>query len=145
MRAAITKQFGFHAGHRLENHGGKCRRLHGHTYKVDVEVGGLVSEEMDTPGEGMVIDFDELKAAWAPIDDLFDHRFMLSTSDPLFEDLQNREPDSVVPFDSPPTAERIAERIAIMLSRNGLFRLGGASLYCVRVWETPTSYAEYRP
>ncbi len=69
----VFREFGFEAAHRLPNvpDGHKCRRLHGHSYRVEVRVSGDVD-----PVSGMVIDFAEIKAAFAPLDDQLDHRYL---------------------------------------------------------------------
>jgi 6-pyruvoyltetrahydropterin/6-carboxytetrahydropterin synthase len=69
----VFREFGFEAAHRLPNvpDGHKCGRLHGHSYRVEVRVRGDVD-----PASGMVIDFAEIKAAFAPLDDQLDHRYL---------------------------------------------------------------------
>jgi 6-pyruvoyltetrahydropterin/6-carboxytetrahydropterin synthase len=54
----IRKQFAFEAAHVLPYHAGKCSRLHGHSYRLDVTVTGTLQTE--GPATGMVVDFDEL-------------------------------------------------------------------------------------
>jgi 6-pyruvoyltetrahydropterin/6-carboxytetrahydropterin synthase len=69
----IFREFRFEAAHRLPNvpPGHKCARLHGHSYRVEVHVTGQVSEDT-----GWVMDFQELKDAFAPVHDLLDHRYL---------------------------------------------------------------------
>src|SRR5277367_1595693 len=71
----IRKQFAFEAAHVLPHHQGKCSRLHGHSYRLDVTVeGGLQSEG---PATGMVIDFDELaRIVRTAVIDALDHRHL---------------------------------------------------------------------
>lgn len=142
MRAIVEKSFSFHAGHRLPRHEGKCRRLHGHTYRVDIAVEGIVHDNFQSD-DGMVIDFDVIKHAWEPIHDELDHKFLLDTEDPLRELLQSNEGASIVVFPYAPTAENIAtwifERLVSTISLSAVVRL-----QWVRVWETPTSSAEVR-
>jgi 6-pyruvoyltetrahydropterin/6-carboxytetrahydropterin synthase len=71
--ASIFRQFGFEAAHRLPNvpEGHKCARLHGHSFRVEVHVSGPVD-----PALGWVMDFADLAAAWAPVHDLVDHRYL---------------------------------------------------------------------
>jgi len=57
----IRKRFRFEAAHVLPHHAGKCARLHGHSYRLDVAVAGPLHAE--GPATGMVIDFDELSDA----------------------------------------------------------------------------------
>jgi 6-pyruvoyltetrahydropterin/6-carboxytetrahydropterin synthase len=69
----IWKEFTFEAAHRLPgvppDH--KCARLHGHSFRVRVAVEGEV-----VPDTGMVMDFAELKDAFAPLHDALDHRYL---------------------------------------------------------------------
>ena len=51
----ITKEFTFDAAHKLDWHQGKCKNLHGHTYKLQVTVVGELNKN------GIVIDFGDLK------------------------------------------------------------------------------------
>ena len=59
--AVITREFTFEAAHHLPNHRGKCRRPHGHSYRLQISLRGPI---LDAPGEssdGMAMDFDDLK------------------------------------------------------------------------------------
>jgi len=69
----ITKDFTFEAAHLLPNvpEGHKCARLHGHSFGVSVSVDGPVGETT-----GWVMDFGDLKTAWAPLHDGLDHRYL---------------------------------------------------------------------
>jgi 6-pyruvoyltetrahydropterin/6-carboxytetrahydropterin synthase len=55
----IRKHFSFEAAHVLPHHPGKCSRLHGHSYRLEVALEGPLRES--GPSQGMVRDFDELK------------------------------------------------------------------------------------
>jgi 6-pyruvoyltetrahydropterin/6-carboxytetrahydropterin synthase len=74
----IRKQFAFEAAHVLPYHQGKCSRLHGHSYRLDVSVAGPLTSE--GPATGMVIDFDELaRIVRATIIDKLDHSHLNDT------------------------------------------------------------------
>jgi 6-pyruvoyltetrahydropterin/6-carboxytetrahydropterin synthase len=74
----IRKQFPFEAAHVLPHHAGKCSRLHGHSYRLDVTVEGPL--QTAGPATGMVVDFDELAAAvHAHAVDELDHRHLNDT------------------------------------------------------------------
>ena len=66
----ITKEFGFEAGHYVPNHGGRCKYVHGHSYKLFVTVGGYLNEQ------GMVIDFQVLSQIVKALIDIYDHGFL---------------------------------------------------------------------
>lgn len=69
----IFREFTFEAAHRLPrvppDH--KCARLHGHSYRVEVHVRGPVDAQA-----GWVLDFADIKAAFAPLHDLLDHHYL---------------------------------------------------------------------
>jgi 6-pyruvoyltetrahydropterin/6-carboxytetrahydropterin synthase len=71
----IRKQFAFEAAHVLPHHDGKCSRLHGHSYRLDVAVEGPLQSE--GPATGMIVDFDVLsRTVRASIIDALDHRYL---------------------------------------------------------------------
>ena len=73
MRVRLQKDFGFEAAHRLPHvpEGHKCARLHGHSFQVTVEVEGEVDAQ-----QGWLVDYAEIKAAYAPVRDRLDHHYL---------------------------------------------------------------------
>ena len=71
-----TKLFTFEAAHQLPKHSGKCARLHGHSYRLEVTVvGDIIKEEGSS--EGMVVDFADLsKIVEKEIIEQWDHQFL---------------------------------------------------------------------
>ncbi|WBB97034.1 6-carboxytetrahydropterin synthase QueD [Solwaraspora sp. WMMA2080] len=69
----IFREFTFEAAHRLPYvpEGHKCARLHGHSYRITVHVSGQVGAQT-----GWVIDFGDLKQAFAPVREQLDHRYL---------------------------------------------------------------------
>lgn len=112
----IAKRFTFDAAHRLErlpaDH--KCHRLHGHTYEVELRLCGNV--DADT---GFIVDYAEIEAAWEPVFDAIDHRYL------------NEVPGLEVPSTEVLVAW-IAARLAETLPE----------LVSVRVSESSTTWAE---
>jgi len=129
----VSREIHFCYGHRLLNYSGKCRHLHGHNGKVEIE---LAAEQLDTLG--MVRDFEEIKSivqVW--IDENLDHRLLLCKRDPLIPVLQEmKEPYYLM--DENPTAEAITQLIYNYAVSRQLPVLE------VRLWETPKSCATYR-
>lgn len=124
MHIAVTKRFTFDAAHQLPHHDGKCANMHGHTYVVEVTVSGHV--QLSGPSEGMVVDFAKMSAYWKlRFEPLVDHRVLNETLDFL------------------PTAEMLA--CWLMRGWDHWAQSYEVTLDSVRVWETPTSYAEVRP
>ena len=127
----------FDAGHRLLDYPGKCASPHGHTYKAEVFV---VTEELDTLGLG--IDFSELKGRcrdW--IDRNWDHGFLLNDKDlQLIEAFNNLSEAKIYLFpDQNPSAEAMACELY------GVAEHFGWRVESVRIWESPSLFAEYAP
>ena len=114
----IFKEFTFEAAHRLPHvpPGHKCHRLHGHSFRVRVYVAGPVDERL-----GWVVDFADLKDAFAPLHAQLDHNYL-----------------NEVPGLDNPTSEVLAVWIwdRLVSALPGLSR--------VRVRETCTSGCDYR-
>lgn len=117
MKMSITKIVTFDAAHSLPEHRGKCAGVHGHGYRLEVTVGGAIHTA--GPASGMVMDFGDL-------DDAIERLVV----DPLDHTYLNDVLDVV------PTAEGIAGWAFTTLRETGL------PVQRVRLWETPTSYAD---
>jgi 6-pyruvoyltetrahydropterin/6-carboxytetrahydropterin synthase len=124
MNVEVVKEFAFDAAHFLPGYDGKCGNLHGHRWVLRIGFKGPIN-----PETGMIIDFSELKSS---IDhlviDTLDHKFLNELAPKLH-------------FPKNPTAENILEWIIWRI--NHFSDLKG-TLSFVRVYETPTSYAEWR-
>ena len=129
----VTTVIEFSYGHRLLNYEGKCKHLHGHNGRVEIE---LASERLDA--REMVRDFGEVKHAlkrW--IDETFDHKMLLRHDDLALASLRTLgEPVHVTQTN--PTAETIARLIFDEAQRLGF------PVTAVRLWETEHSFATYR-
>jgi 6-pyruvoyltetrahydropterin/6-carboxytetrahydropterin synthase len=115
MRTSVTRSFTFEAAHQLPWHPGKCQRLHGHSYRLEVTVEGPVGDN------GIVVDFADIKeVVERDVVARFDHAYL--------NDLLDN-----------PTAELIAHEIWKTLEAAGL------DVSHVRLWETADSYVDVRP
>ena len=130
----VTRVIYFCYGHRLLNYQGKCRYLHGHNGRVEIE---LSSKTLDR--RGMVRDFNEIKQSiqsW--IDANLDHKMILCARDPVLPLLRKlHEPLFVV--EENPTAENLAKLIYEETKRQGF------PVTSVKLWETDHSFATYQP
>lgn len=139
----ITKQFSFETGHALYGYDGKCRNVHGHSYKLSVTVIGAPIVDPNHVKFGMVIDFGDLKKiVKEEIVDLFDHATVFNKNTPhveLAKELQKRD-HHVILVDYQPTSEEMvahfAEKIKKRLPKN-------INLYSLKLQETDTSFAEW--
>lgn len=139
----ITKQFNFETGHALYGYDGKCRNVHGHSYKLSVTV---IGHPVTNPGHvklGMVIDFGDLKKiVKEEIVDQFDHATIFNKNTPhieLAKELMERG-HNVILANYQPTSENMvldfAERIKARLPKE-------ISLFSLKLQETETSFAEW--
>lgn len=130
----IAKEFTWEMGHRLPFHDGKCKNLHGHSYKCMIEVSGSPDEN------GMVLDYYELKKITEPIFEKLDHSFMVWSGDKeLIEMLKNMNSQMVV-VDFQSTAENICVYLLNEIKSANLPK--NIKSVKVRVLETENTYAE---
>ena len=139
----LTKRFTFEAAHALEGYDGKCREIHGHSYKLFVTVAGEPCSDENDPKFGMVIDFGELKKiVGEEIVDRLDHAFVLRDTAGgrgVKEALAVRF-GNIVTVDYQPTCENMLADFAERLRR----RLpDSVQLHSLRMYETESSYAEW--
>lgn len=131
MPTTIYKETHFDAAHRLMYYNGKCSRLHGHRWTVEVWMAGEIEEKSK-----ILIDYNSIKH----IVDVYDHQIILNKDDPLVS--------AVAPYQQPvltngdPSSELIAEdirnRLNVFCRENKL----NAKVVKIRVWESEGSYAE---
>ncbi|TSC65454.1 MAG: 6-pyruvoyl tetrahydrobiopterin synthase [Candidatus Berkelbacteria bacterium Gr01-1014_85] len=117
LKTSVTKLFTFEAAHQLPDHNGKCARLHGHSYKLEVTVSGPLQNIGSS--DGMVIDFADLsKIVNEQIIDQWDHRFL----------------NDILPFRT--TAENLAVETFKRLTQADL------TVNRIKLWETSKAYVE---
>ncbi|MBL4662384.1 MAG: 6-carboxytetrahydropterin synthase [Flavobacteriaceae bacterium] len=139
----ITKQFSFETGHALYGYDGKCRNVHGHSYRLSVCVIGSPIIDTSHVKCGMVIDFGDLKKiVKEEIVDVFDHATVFNQNTPhveLAKELSDRG-HNVLLVDYQPTSEMMvidfAEKIKNRLPDS-------IQLHSLKLQETATSYAEW--
>ncbi|MBO1578242.1 6-carboxytetrahydropterin synthase QueD [Bacillus sp. XF8] len=126
-RVMVSKEFTFDAAHHLHCYEGKCKNLHGHTYKVVFGISGYVNEI------GLAIDFGDIKEIWKnEIEIYLDHRYLNETLPAM-----NTTAENMVVW----IYEKMAEAL---IKENRVNEYKGARVEFVRLFETPTSYAEVR-
>lgn len=139
----ITKQFSFETGHALYGYDGKCKNVHGHSYKLSVTVIGKPITNRNDVKFGMVIDFGDLKKiVKEEVVDQFDHATVFNETTPhieLAEELKSRG-HHVILVDYQPTSENMvidfAQRIKSRLPE-------GIDLFSLKLQETDSSFAEW--
>ncbi|MGV2883269.1 6-carboxytetrahydropterin synthase QueD [Paenibacillus taichungensis] len=126
-RVLVSKEFTFDAAHHLHCYEGKCKNLHGHTYKVVFGISGY-------PGEtGLTVDFGHIKDIWkTQIEGYLDHQYLNETLP-----LMNTTAENMVVW----LFEQMEQ--ALQTEPYAALTEGGRTEF-VRLYETPTSYAEAR-
>ncbi|MBQ6155549.1 MAG: 6-carboxytetrahydropterin synthase [Bacteroidales bacterium] len=140
----ITKQFSFEMAHALRNYDGLCRNIHGHSYKMDITLAGQPLHDENSPKNGMVMDFGDLKRLVnEEVISLLDHALVLNAkTDAQLIEVLKQNYEKIVTVDFQPTTENLLNYIAGKIQ----LRLPETvTLACVRLRETDTSYAEWIP
>ena len=139
----ITKQFNFETAHALYGYDGKCKNLHGHSYKLSVTLIGEPINDRDNVKYGMVLDFGDLKKiVKEEIVDVFDHATVFNKTTPhlaLGSELQNNG-HHVIFVDYQPTTENMLLDFVDKIKN----RLpSGVALHAIRLQETESSFGEW--
>ncbi len=139
----ITKIFTFETAHVLYNYDGKCKNMHGHSYKLFVTVKGKPVDDVAHPKNGMVVDFGDIKKiVKAEIIEVWDHAVLLNGLTPhrnLGQELE-QQGHKVIYCDYQPTCENMLYEIAAKI-RNQL--PANVILAYLKLHETENSYGEW--
>lgn len=133
----ISKEFRWEMGHRIPEHDGLCRNVHGHSYKMVVEVTGEVAEN------GMIVDFYDLGQIVKPVIEEMDHSFLCEGKDAAMIDFLKANGMKYFVLDFQSTVENIclylAKKFSGKIDRSKYPNIKGIA---VKIFETPNSYAE---
>jgi 6-pyruvoyltetrahydropterin/6-carboxytetrahydropterin synthase len=131
MKTRIYKETYFEASHRLLHYEGKCFRLHGHQWRVEVWVAGEIDEKTK-----IIVDYNCIKE----VIQQFDHQVILNATDPMVKCLSRFQEVITTPGD--PTSELLADLMAQRVNAECTRRGIAASVEKIRVWESTSCYAE---
>ncbi len=138
----VTRRHSISAAHRLFEYNGRCERLHGHNYRVDITVAANALNS-----QGMVLDFGDVKKILCSVlDEAWDHRTLLYDKDPLCRQLMELTDDGAVcPVPFNPTAENMAVWLGTRLLPEALHRAGlkDVCVTMVTVFETDNNSATW--
>jgi len=134
----VAKRFRWEAAHRLPWHEGPCDNLHGHSYRMTVELEGTPDER------GMLVDFQDVKQALKPLVDAWDHAILVAETDRELRQIveQTGWKHALLPCDT--TAENLSTHVADYLCKEAgdMLRANDVETVRVRLAETETCYAE---
>lgn len=130
----IAKEFRWEMGHRLPEHFGQCKNIHGHSYKMLVEFEGELNKDE------MVIDYYNVEKIINPIIEKLDHAFMVNKNDNVVLEFLEKMNSKKVVVDFQSTAENICLYILSEVKKTNL--PANVETIKVRVYETTHDYAE---
>jgi 6-pyruvoyltetrahydropterin/6-carboxytetrahydropterin synthase len=131
MNVAIYKEVQFDASHRLLHYKGKCANLHGHRWKVEVWIEGKPDATT-----GILVDYNVIRE----IVEKFDHQILLNGADPMAACIEKFQ--HVITTKGDPTSELLADLIRKDLARYCRSHKIAAKVTRIRVWESPSCFAE---
>lgn len=129
----VKTEDSFDSAHFLARYNGKCRNIHGHRWRVVIEIAG---ENLD---DGMVVDFTDIKAALKALTDNLDHSLVMEkdTLKPQTYECLVDEGFRIMIMDFRPTAENFAKYFFDEIKNKGF------NIRAVEVYETPNNCARY--
>lgn len=130
----IAKEFRWEMGHRLPEHFGLCKNIHGHSYKMIVEFEGELDRNQ------MVIDYYDVEKIINPVIEKLDHSFMVNIDDKSVLEFLEKMNSKKVVVDFNSTAENICTYLLSEIKKTDL--PSNISSVKVRVYETQFDYAE---
>ncbi len=132
----VAKEFKWEMGHRLPEHFGNCKNIHGHSYKMIVEFEGELNKDE------MVIDFYDIDRIIKPLIEKLDHAFMVNENDTDVVEFLEKIKSKKIVVDFNATVENICNFILDEIKK---FELPpNISSVMVRIYETNEDYAEER-
>lgn len=142
MNLRVSKQFDFETAHALWGYDGKCKDIHGHSYKLTVSITGDRSTDINDTKLGMIIDFSDLKTIVKEhVVDVFDHCLLVNGNTPhkKYAEVENGF-SKIMLCDYQPTCENMladmVKRIATNLPKH-------ITLKYVKLQETANSFSEW--
>lgn len=126
--------------HRLMHHGGKCSKIHGHSYRWEVELKASLEGKTE---RGMFLDFSDLKRVMNNCIGSLDHVLILNTDDHLIDNLCKSDGVKLMLVSGDPTAENMARYAAECMAPELVTLVGEFKSLTVTVWETRDSSASY--
>ncbi|MCI5862496.1 MAG: 6-carboxytetrahydropterin synthase QueD [Lachnospiraceae bacterium] len=129
----VKTEAAFDSAHFLSRYNGKCKNIHGHRWRVVIEIAG------DSLDDGMVVDFTDIKAALKALADNLDHSLVIEkdTLKPQTFECLSDEGFRIITIDFRPTAENFAKYFYDEIKSKGY------NIRAAEVYETPNNCARY--
>ncbi|HOV93117.1 MAG TPA: 6-carboxytetrahydropterin synthase [Candidatus Kapabacteria bacterium] len=133
----IGKEYRWEMSHRLQFYDGLCKNIHGHSYKMIIELEGEADKN------GIVLDFFKIDEIVEPILKVYDHCFAINRNDSEMRDFLINNNFKVVELDFNTTSENLAKHFANLL-KGDFSQFANLSFLTVKVYETIDAYAEVK-
>jgi 6-pyruvoyltetrahydropterin/6-carboxytetrahydropterin synthase len=133
----IGKEYRWEMSHRLQFYDGLCKNIHGHSYKMIIELEGEADKN------GIVLDFFKIDEIVKPILKVYDHCFAINRNDSEMRDFLINNNFKVVELDFNTTSENLAKHFANLL-KGDFSQFANLSFLTVKVYETIDAYAEVK-
>lgn len=147
MKYTLKTEHSFDAAHYLKGHDGACRFIHGHRWRVILQVGANTLQKHGSSRD-MVIDFTDIKREFRQLIDSFDHSFIIENNEGRFNEqlvsvqigtLDTVQNTKVIEVPFRPTAENFSKFFYDTMKEKG------HPVVSVEVYETPTNSCTYQP
>lgn len=132
----VAKEFKWEMGHRLPEHFGNCKNIHGHSYKMIIEFEGELNKDE------MIIDFYDIHRIINPLIEKLDHAFMVNENDTVVIEFLEKIKSKMLVVDFNSTVENICKFILKEIKKFDM--PPNISSVAVRIYETNEDYAEER-
>ena len=130
----VAKEFRWEMGHRLPEHFGNCKNIHGHSYKMIVEFEGEMNKEE------MIVDFYDVDKMIKPLIDKLDHAFMVNTHDKVVVEFLEKIKSKMLIVEFNSTVENICKFVLNEIKKFELPK--NIRSVSVKIYETNEDYAE---
>jgi 6-pyruvoyltetrahydropterin/6-carboxytetrahydropterin synthase len=130
----VAKEFRWEMGHRLPEHFGNCKNIHGHSYKMIVEFEGEMNKDE------MIIDFYDVDKMIKPLIEKHDHAFMVNKNDKEVVEFLEKMKSKMLVVEFNSTVENICKFVLSEIKKVDLPK--NISSVSVRIYETNEDYAE---
>jgi len=133
----IGKEYRWEMSHHLQFYDGLCKNIHGHSYKMIIELEGEIDKN------GIVLDFFKIDEIVKPILNEYDHCFAINSNDNEIRDFLINNNFKIVDLDFNPTSENLSRHFANLL-KDKFAEFSNLYFLTVRIYETIDAYAEIK-
>jgi len=138
----LSRVFHFDMAHALLNYHGKCKNIHGHSYRLEVAVKGVLHNDETSPNRGIIFDFSDFKELIVSgIVSFWDHALMIhQDSDSVLLNALKKNYDKIITVPFQPTLENMICELAFLIEK---LLPSDLQLFSLKLYETENSFVEW--